>query len=107
MSTIKISDYNSNAGSNEAEWTTLQWAATVNLSASNGARQKLTLSGNTTIVAPALSADNTELTLEIAKSSQYSFTISGVTTSANETTLLSWYWNGTTTRRLPNVYLGD
>lgn len=107
MSTIKISDYNSNSGINESEWATLQWSATVNLSPANGARQKITLNGNTTINAPALSADNTELTLEIAKSSQCSFTISGVTISANETTLLSWYWNGTTTRRLPNVYLGD
>ena len=107
MSVIKISDYSSNSDINEAEWTTLQWAATVNLSASNGARQKITLNGNTTITPPTLSATYTELTLQIAKTSSYSFTISGVTITANETTLLSWYWDGSTTRRMPNVYLGD
>ena len=107
MSVIKISDYNSNSGINEAEWATLQWSGTISLSPANGARQKLTLSGNTTITPPTLSATYTELTLQIAKTSSYSFTISGVTLTANETTLLSWYWDGSTTRRMPNVYLGD
>lgn len=107
MSVIKISDYNSNKTVDESSWSTLQWAASITLSGTNGPRQKLTMSGNTTITAPTLSATYTELTLEIVKTSSYSFTIGGVTTTADETTLLSWYWDGSNTRRLPNVYLGD
>lgn len=107
MSVIKISDYNSASNTSNNEWTTLQYGSSISLSASNGTRQKLTLAGNTTITAPTLSSTNTELVLQIAKTSQYSFTIDGVTVPASETTLLSWYWDGSSTRRMPNIYLGD
>lgn len=107
MGVIKISNYNSSNVANDTDWTTIQWMSTMNVSTSNGARQKVTLAGNTTINQPTLSATNTELVLQIAKTSQYSFTIGGVTTPASETTLLSWYWDGSQTRRMPNVYLGD
>ena len=88
-------------------WTTLQWSATISLDPSLGPKQKLTLQGATTLTSPTLSSTYQSLTLQIAKSSSYSFTNGGVTIQANQTTILSWYWDGETTRRLPLQFLGD
>ena len=86
---------------------TLQWAASIALDPTLGPRQKLTMQGNTTLTSPTLCGTYQSLTLQIAKTSSYSFTNGGITVQANETTLLSWYWDGNTTRRLPLQFLGD
>lgn len=91
----------------QAAWSTLQWASTLALSGANGARQKVVVSGNTTITPPTLSQIYTELTLQVSKNSSYSITVNSVTYPLNESVLLSWYWDGAVTRKLPILFLGD
>lgn len=89
------------------DWVTLQWASSIALNPATGTRQKLTMQGNTTLTSPTLSSTYQSLTLQVAKTSSYSFTNGGITIQANETTILSWYWDGEITRRLPLQFLGD
>ena len=91
-----------------ATWQELPWTANIELTAANGALQRLVLLGNTDITEPILSVRTQQLTLQIVKSSNaFTVTINNVTISASQTMLLGWYWDGIATRRLPNIYLGD
>ena len=89
------------------EWITLQWAASMSLSPVAGSRQKLTLLGDTVLTSPTLSYTYPSLTLQISKTSAYSFTNGGIIVIASQTTILSWYYDGAQTRRLPIQFLGD
>lgn len=95
----------------DQSWTALTANSTIVLSTSDGARQKLTMTQDVNITAPTLSSDYTELTLQLQKNGVntpvYTCTLDNMTIQVGETILIGWYWDGSQTKRLPIMGLGD
>ena len=82
-------------------WHPVTYAATVTLDVSDGFRQKIVCTGVIDITPPTLSASAPNLDLQISTGG-YAISVSSaeiIATGDSKIYLISWYWDGATTRR--------
>lgn len=91
-------------------WHAVTYSATINLSLADGARQRVTLTGDVTFGAPAGGSDGAELTLLILQDGTgnravtwnaawgWAAGMGEVDGAAGKATLITWIWDGSTPR---------